>query len=171
VPGVPGATGAIGASSSSSFEFESTGDGSARLGPSWTPAFAGERALAALVARCFRGDPATRPTMTKTLAALRKLRREETEREFAEAPPPEAWKGFMPAGMPGMRHLRIDGAAAAAEGGVGEKKPGGGGGGGGGGASGTGAFTTRELRRVALGASAVGLVLGIGVARALGRRR
>ena len=57
VPGVPGATGAIGASSSSSFEFESTGDGSARLGPSWTPAFAGERALAALVARCFRGDP------------------------------------------------------------------------------------------------------------------
>ena len=40
--------------------------------------------------------------MTRVLHLLRKMRRMETEAEFAAHPLPEDWRGFTPAGVPHM---------------------------------------------------------------------
>ena len=68
----------------------------------WDGSFAQIDTLAATIERCFRKDPNERPSMTRVLHLLRKMRRMETEAEFAAHPLPEDWRGFTPAGVPHM---------------------------------------------------------------------
>ena len=73
-----------------------------REGAAWDGSFAQADALAVTIERCFRTDPNERPSMTRVLHLLRKMRRTETEAEFAAHPLPEDWRGFTPAGVPHM---------------------------------------------------------------------
>ena len=66
---------------------------------------AGAPKLSEVIDRCFRADPAERPTMTRVLQTLRKMRRDEAQAEFDACPPPEEWRGFAPAAVPHMPAL------------------------------------------------------------------
>ena len=70
-------------------------------------AFAGNTArYAELIELCFSTDPSARPSMTRALRALRKMRRDETAAEFAEFPVPDTWAGFAPVAVPHMSAAR-----------------------------------------------------------------
>ena len=61
---------------------------------------------AELIERCFSTDPSARPSMTHALRALRQMRRDETNAEFAAYPVPKIWAGFAPVAMPHMSAAR-----------------------------------------------------------------
>lgn len=71
--------------------------------PSLKMAFAENTArYAELIERCFATDPSARPSMTHALRALRRMRRDETNAEFAAFPVPKTWAGFAPVATPHM---------------------------------------------------------------------
>jgi serine/threonine-protein kinase CTR1 len=71
--------------------------------PSAKMAFAENTArYAELIERCFATDPSARPSMTHALRALRRMRRDETNAEFAAFPVPKTWAGFAPVATPHM---------------------------------------------------------------------
>ena len=75
--------------------------------PSLKMAFAENTArYAELIERCFATDPSARPSMTHALRALRRMRRDETNAEFAAFPVPKTWAGFAPVATPHMSAAR-----------------------------------------------------------------